>query len=189
MLVTVPGNQPSRGARHSQRQRPTLTIINRLEGWPARPGTNSAGSRRTAPGRVNVNICQHPAKSPLEQNDRLLALIGSAGIHSGIHDKADSSRHCLAYFAQRFTHDFHAGAVCKGCRGTRPGTRYRYAFWRWCWTSSRLWFALRFATLCANLPCEPGRPACYQKLWFPGGGFHCGFQRIAGVRWPPCRSG
>lgn len=35
---------------------------------------------------------------------------------------------------------------------------------------------------------EPRRPTCYQKLWFPGGSFHYGFQRIAGVRCPPCRS-
>lgn len=45
--------------------------------------------------------------------------------------------------------------------------------------------------LCANLPCEPGRPACYQKLWFPGGSCHSGFHGIAGSRWPqrqPIRS-
>lgn len=111
------------------------------------------------------------------------------GIHSGIHEIAAPAGSALAWFAQRFTHDFHAGSVRKGCRGTRPGTRYRYAFWRWCWTSSRLWFALRFApayarTFRANLPCEPGRPACYQKLWFPGGGFHCGLHGIAGIRCP-----
>lgn len=43
-------------------------------------------------------------------------------------------------------------------------------------------FVHRFATpLCANFPCEPGRLACYQKLWFPGLGFQWGFHGIAAL--------
>lgn len=41
---------------------------------------------------------------------------------------------------------------------------------------SRYRFATPYArTFFANL----GGLSCYQKLWFPGGGFHCGFHGIA----------
>jgi len=45
-------------------------------------------------------------------------------------------------------------------------------------TGSR--FALRFAPSNANLV-RTRPPACYQKLWLPGAGFHCGFQGFAVV--------
>lgn len=64
-----------------------------------------------APGRLDVNICQHPARSPLGQNVRFCQVAGDgtkAGIHSGIHEMGSSSSQCLACFAQRFTHHLHA---------------------------------------------------------------------------------
>lgn len=42
----------------------------------------------------------------------------------------------MEWFAQRFTHDRHAG----GERDT-PRSAARYALWRWCWASSHRWFA------------------------------------------------
>ena len=48
----------------------------------------------------------------------------------------------------------------------------------WARTDNR--FALRFAPSYANLV-RTRPPACYQKLWLPGAGFHCGFQGFAVV--------
>lgn len=81
-------------------------------------------------------------------------------------------------FAQCFAHDLHAPGVretapATGLSGisTQLSTHDWYAFWRVPIAGSHF----RFATTNART-----RPSdCYQKLWLPGAGFHCGVQGFA----------
>lgn len=87
--------------------------------------------RRAASMSTFVNIRPGRHSGRMAGFDRSLALTGSPGIQSGIRDKGNSSRHCLARFAQSSTHYLHASpvrdpAVVRGqvrTDGTHSGVR------------------------------------------------------------------
>ena len=81
-------------------------------------------------------------------------------------------------FTQCFTQTFHAPGVRETVSETELsgiGTHHWYAFWRAQWAQVRTDGSQPLTRGWR----EPGWPACYQKLWLPAAGFHCGFHGMA----------
>lgn len=101
----------------------TLTIVNRLEGGggPLRCQHLSTSGRGAGAEQISRYPPWYPRYGQLQQ-----AVPGL--VRAALHAQSSRSR------------------SARLCRGTQRGTRCRYAFWSWCWSSSLPWFALRFAT-------------------------------------------
>lgn len=154
--------------RHPQRQRPTLIIVNRLEGWPA-PARHKHLLTGQWPGwrlravSMSTFVNVWPGRwSGTDQPVSTLVSTKWAAPAGGVGPGSRSASRSIVTQSEC--------ATLRRCAA-------RYAL-----LVRILALALRqFAPVVrtqvrnphsVNLPCEPGRPACYQKLWFPRAGFH-----------------